>query len=147
MHCQPSMTLPPCRPRCHHADCRCERPSQVPPRGGAVCSELPGPGLWDCHTLLSAPGSSSRERLAWRSGWHTQDHPGLPSGGKVRHAGWQCVHAQTGPEWNGDAEGQPCVGIRKYHTGGQLHHRYSYHSETVCSYRSLQNIHHKILSC
>lgn len=93
----------------------------MPPPGRKASSKLPGPGLRDRHSLFSAAGNGNGGRLAWRSGWHTQDHPRLPSGGEVRHVGWRCVHAQTGPEWNGDAEGQPCLGIRKYYTGGQLH--------------------------
>lgn len=107
--------------RCH-TDCCGSRPSKVPAPRWKASSQLPGPGLGHRHPLLSAPGNGNSRTLAWRSGWHTQDHPGLPSGGEVRHVGWCCVHAQAGPEWNGDAEGQPHLGVRKYHRGGQLYH-------------------------
>lgn len=106
------------RSRYHHADCCCERPSKVPPPWRKTCPQLPGPGLRDRHPLFSAPGNGNSGTLAWRSGWHTQDHSRLPSGGEVCHAGWRRVNAQTRPEWNGDAEGQPHLGIRKYLTGG-----------------------------
>lgn len=113
------------RSRCHHTDCCSERPSKVPPPWRKAGSQLLGSGLWDRNSLLSAPGDGNSERLARRSSRHTQDNTGLPPGGEVCHAGWWCVHAQTGPEWDGDAEGQPYLGIRKYHTGGQLHQWYN----------------------
>lgn len=110
------------RSRCCHTD-RCgSRPSKVPAPRWKASSQLPGPGLRDRHPLCSAPSNGNGRTLAWRSGWHTQDHPGLPSGGEVCHVGWRRVHAQAGPEWYGDAEGQPHLGIREYHRGGQLHH-------------------------
>lgn len=107
------------RPRWRHAD-RCgERPSQVSPPRRKAGSELPGPGFGHRHTLFSAASEGSCEWLARRSGGNAQDNAGLPSGGEVRHAGGRGVYAQTRPEWDGDAEGQPHLGVRKYHTGEQ----------------------------
>lgn len=93
----------------------------MPPPWGKARSQLPGPGLGNRQPLFSAPGNCKGRRMAGRGSRHTQDHPGLPFGGEVRHARWWRVHAQTGLERNGYAEGQPHLGIRKYHRGGELH--------------------------
>lgn len=105
------------RPTSCHSDCCGERPSKVSPPGWKACSKLPSPRLRDRHPLCTAAGHGSGGRVARRSGWHTEDHPRLPSSGEVRHAGWRCIHAQTGPEWDGDAEGQSYLGIWQYRTG------------------------------
>lgn len=89
----------------------------MPPSGGAAGSELPGSGLGHRHPLFPAPGRREGARLARGGGRHTQDHPGLPSGGEVCHAGGRRVHAQAGSEWDGDAEGQSRVGIGKHRRG------------------------------
>lgn len=108
------------RPRWRHPDSRGERPSEVSPPWRKASSELPGPGFRHCHALFSAASDGSCSWLAWRSGGYAQDNAGLPSGGEVCHAGGWGVDAQTRPEWNGDAKGQPHLGVRKYHTGEQL---------------------------
>lgn len=92
----------------------------MPPLGGKAGSELPGPGFRHSHALFSATSNGGCQWLAWTSGGYTQDNAGLPPGGEVRHAGRWGVYAQTRPERNGDAKGQPHLGVRQHHTGEQL---------------------------
>lgn len=101
-----------------HPDSRGERPGEVPPPRGASGSELPGPGLGHRHPLLATQGAGEGGGLARGGGGHEEDHAGLSAGGEVRHAGGRGLHAQAGPERDGDAEGQPHLGIRKHHGGG-----------------------------